>query len=139
MKIGYMTNAFGPLVGAGGGVTSVKDIRYVTMTDDEATLEQITKIGFKSIEVLEGNLTNYADDPQVLIDMLAKYGADMMSVCVGANFIYQDALEDEMVHLRAVEVKNQIKVSDLFCLMRDYKIWRHFLQRTKIFIRCFSG
>ena len=23
MKIGYMTNAFGPLVGAGGGVTSV--------------------------------------------------------------------------------------------------------------------
>ena len=33
-----MTNAFGPLVGAGGGVTSVKDIRYVTMTDDEATL-----------------------------------------------------------------------------------------------------
>ena len=50
MKIGYMTNAFGPLVGAGGGVTSVKDIRYVTMTDDEATLEQITKIGFKSIE-----------------------------------------------------------------------------------------
>ena len=90
MKIGYMTNAFGPLVGAGGGVTSVKDIRYVTMTDDEATLEQITKIGFKSIEVLEGNLTNYADNPQVLIDMLAKYGADMMSVCVGANFIYQD-------------------------------------------------
>ena len=70
MKIGYMTNAFGPLVGAGGGVTSVKDIRYVTMTDDEATLEQITKIGFKSIEVLEGNLTNYADDPQVLIDMV---------------------------------------------------------------------
>ena len=54
------------------------------------------------LEVLEGNLTNYADDPQVLIDMLAKYGADMMSVCVGANFIYQDALEDEMVHLRAV-------------------------------------
>lgn len=72
MKIGYMTNAFGPLVGAGGGVTSVKDIRYVTMTDDEAALEQITKIGFKSIEVLEGNLTNYANDPQVLIDMLNK-------------------------------------------------------------------
>lgn len=47
MKIGYMTNAFGPLVGAGGGVTSVKDIRYVTMTDDEATLEQITKIDLR--------------------------------------------------------------------------------------------
>ena len=27
MKLGYMTNAFGPLVGEGGGVTSIKDIR----------------------------------------------------------------------------------------------------------------
>ena len=26
MRLGYMTNGFGPLVGEGGGVTSVKDI-----------------------------------------------------------------------------------------------------------------
>lgn len=31
MRIGYMTNGFGPLVGDGAGVTSVKDIRYLTM------------------------------------------------------------------------------------------------------------
>ena len=31
MKLGYMTNAFGPLVGEGGGVTSIKDIRYLTL------------------------------------------------------------------------------------------------------------
>ena len=102
MKIGYMTNAFGPLVGSGGGVTSVKDIRYVTMCDDEAALKTIAEIGFHSIEVLEGNLTSYADDPKVLTDMLKKYDADMMSVCVGANFIYPDALEDELFHLEQV-------------------------------------
>ena len=102
MKIGYMTNAFGPLVGSGGGVTSVKDIRYVTMCDDEAALKTITEIGFHSIEVLEGNLTSYAADPKVLTDMLKKYDADMMSVCVGANFIYPDALEDELFHLEQV-------------------------------------
>ena len=102
MKVGYMTNAFGPLVGDGGGVTSVKDIRYLTMDDDEDSLKKITEVGFKSIEVLEGNLTKYAADPSVLIDMLQKYGADMMSVCVGGNFIYQDALEDEMVHFENV-------------------------------------
>ena len=34
MKLGYMTNAFGPLVGEGGGVTSIKDIRYLTLCDD---------------------------------------------------------------------------------------------------------
>ncbi len=102
MRIGYMTNGFGPLVGTGGGVTSVKDIGYLTLCDDEEVLKQIAAVGFKDIEVLEGNLTKYADDIQVLKDMLAKYGTNMMSVCVGANFIYQDALEDEMFHMERV-------------------------------------
>ncbi|MCP1103687.1 inosose dehydratase [Aequitasia blattaphilus] len=102
MRLGYMTNAFGPLVGDGAGVTSVKDIRYLTMGDDEQILKQITEVGFKSIEVLEGNLTKYSGDLAVLKDMLMKYDAELMSVCVGANFIYKDALEDEMYHMEAV-------------------------------------
>ena len=85
MKLGYMTNAFGPLVGEGGGVTSIKDIRYLTLCDDEAVLKKITNAGFRYIEVLEGNLTKYGSDIQVLKDMLARYGAGMMSVCVGAR------------------------------------------------------
>ena len=84
MKLGYMTNAFGPLVGEGGGVTSIKDIRYLTLCDDEAVLKKITNAGFRYIEVLEGNLTKYGSDIQVLKDMLARYGAGMMSVCGGA-------------------------------------------------------
>ena len=73
MKLGYMTNAFGPLVGEGGGVTSIKDIRYLTLCDDEAVLKKITNAGFRYIEVLEGNLTKYGSDIQVLKDMLARY------------------------------------------------------------------
>lgn len=80
MKLGYMTNAFGPLVGEGGGVTSIKDIQYLTLCDDEAVLKKITNAGFRYIEVLEGNLTKYGSDIQVLKDMLARYGAGMMSV-----------------------------------------------------------
>lgn len=102
MRLGYMTNGFGPLVGEGGGVTSVKDIRYLTMGDDEEILKKITETGFHCIEVLEGNLTKYCSDLSVLKDMLQKYSAEMMSVCVGANFIYQDALEDEMFHMETV-------------------------------------
>ncbi len=117
MKLGYMTNGFGPLVGDGGGVTSVKDIRYLTLCDDEAVLKKITEIGFRYIEVLEGNLTKYAADIQVLKDMLARYNAGMMSVCVGANFIYKDALEDEMYHMKAVAtLAEQVGVSYVaFC------------------------
>ena len=102
MRVGYMTNGFGPLVGDGAGVTSVKDIRYLTMGNDEEILKSITEVGFRSIEVLEGNLTKYCDDLSVLKDMLQRYSAEMMSVCVGANFIYQDALEDEMYHMETV-------------------------------------
>lgn len=117
MKLGYMTNGFGPLVGDGGGVTSVKDIRYLTLCDDEAVLKEITDTGFRYIEVLEGNLTKYASDIQVLNDMLAKYNAGMMSICVGANFIYKDALEDEMYHMRTVaELAEKVGVSYVgFC------------------------
>lgn len=117
MKLGYMTNAFGPLVGEGGGVTSIKDIRYLTLCDDEAVLKKITNAGFRYIEVLEGNLTKYGSDIQVLKDMLARYGAGMMSVCVGANFIYPDALEDEMFHMETVAaLAEQVGVSYVaFC------------------------
>lgn len=117
MKLGYMTNAFGPLVGEGGGVTSIKDIRYLTLCDDEAVLKKITNTGFRYIEVLEGNLTKYGSDIQVLKDMLARYGAGMMSVCVGANFIYPDALEDEMFHMETVAaLAEQVGVSYVaFC------------------------
>lgn len=102
MKLGYMTNAFGPLVGAGGGVTSVKDIRYLTICDDADTIAKIADVGFRYIEVLEGNLTKYADNMDELKAMLRKNNVEMMSVCVGANFIYKDALEDELAHIEEV-------------------------------------
>jgi len=102
MKLGYMTNGFGPLVGAGGGVTSVKDIRYLTICDDGDTMEKISQVGFRAIEVLEGNLTKYADNIDELKEMLRSNNLEMMSVCVGANFIYKDALEDEMAHIAEV-------------------------------------
>lgn len=53
----------------------------------------------------------------MLKDMLARYGAGMMSVCVGANFIYPDALEDEMFHMETVAaLAEQVGVSYVaFC------------------------
>ena len=102
MRIGYMTNGFGPLVGSGGGVTSVKDNRYLTMCDDAQVMQAIKAAGFDYIEVLEGNLTKYSDNIEELKTMLKENGLEMMSVCLGANFIYKDALEDEMAHVEAV-------------------------------------
>lgn len=102
MRLGYMTNAFGPLVGSGAGVTSAKDIRYVTMCDDLEAMKAIREVGFDHIEVLDGNLTKYADNIDSLKDMMKSADVKMMSVCIGANFIYKDALEDEMAHVEEV-------------------------------------
>lgn len=102
MRLGYMTNAFGPLVGSGGGVTNAKDIRYLTMCDDREAMKIIKEAGFDCIEVLDGNLTKYENNLNELEDMLKENELELMSVCIGANFIYKDALEDEMAHVEEV-------------------------------------
>ena len=102
MKLGYMTNAFGALVGAGGGVTNVKDVRYVTMVDDEEAIAKITSKGFKYIEIFDGNLSGYENDPEKFARILQKHNAQLLGVYIGAGFIYQDALEDELYRIDKV-------------------------------------
>lgn len=96
MRLGYMTNAFGPLVGLGGGVTSMKDVGYLTMGSDEAAIEAIASKGYRYIEIFEGNVRNYEDDPGKLLEICERYGVAVLGVYVGCHFIYKDALEDEL-------------------------------------------
>ncbi|RHV89450.1 sugar phosphate isomerase/epimerase [Lachnospiraceae bacterium OF09-33XD] len=96
VKLGYMTNAFGPLVGTGGGVTCMKDVGYLTMGSDEDAVRAIASKGYSCIEIFEGNITNYENNPQELLDICGKYGVSILGICVGCHFIYQDALEDEL-------------------------------------------
>lgn len=102
MKLGYMTNAFGPLAGLGGGVTSMKDVGYVTMCDDEAAIAAIASCGYKYIEIFEGNIRNYEENPEKLLDICRKYDVSILGVYVGCHFIYEDALEDELYKVRKV-------------------------------------
>jgi len=104
MNIGYMTNAFGLLVGSGGGVTNMKDIQYVTLVDDEVAIEQITACGFKSIEIFDGNLMRYQNNPDQFKAILDKYQANLLGVYVGGQFIYQDALPDELYRIEQVAI-----------------------------------
>jgi len=97
-----MTNAFGPLVGSGGGVTSVKDIRYETICNDEDVIKKIASIGYKYIELFDGNLTKYENNLDEFTQILKKYDVSLLGVYVGANFIYEDALEDELFRIDKV-------------------------------------
>lgn len=96
MKLGYMTNAFGPLVGTGGGVTSMKEVGYLTMCNDEDAISKIAARGYQYIEIFEGNISAYENNPQELLDICKKYGVSILGVYIGCHFIYEDALPDEL-------------------------------------------
>ncbi len=104
MNIGYMTNAFGLLVGAGGGVTDMKSIQYVTLVDDEVAVEKIASCGFKQIEIFDGNLMRYKNSTDQFKAMLDKHQVSLLGVYVGGQFIYQDALPDELYRIEQVAI-----------------------------------
>ncbi len=100
--LGYMTNAFGPLVGLGGGVTSMKDVGYLTMMDDAQAIKTIADTGFKAIEMFEGNILAYEENPQKLLSLCENFGVDILGVYIGCHFIYSDALDDELFKVERV-------------------------------------
>lgn len=95
-RVGYMTNAFGALVGMVGGVTSMKDVGYLTMGDAGELIGKVASRGFKFFEIFEGNLLPYEGDPARFTALCEKLGAQLLGVYVGCHFIYPDALEDEL-------------------------------------------
>ncbi|SHE59722.1 sugar phosphate isomerase/epimerase family protein [Alkalibacter saccharofermentans] len=102
MNLGYMTNAFGALVGHGGGVTNVKDVRYLTICDDVSAIKTIASKGYKFIEVFDGNLSEYESDPNKFTQILEENNIKLLGVYIGASFIYKDALEDELFRIEKV-------------------------------------
>jgi len=114
MKLGYMTNAFGPLVGMGGGVTSMKEAGYLTMCNDEEAIKTISLRGYKYIEIFEGNIGNYEKNPEVLKEILDKYNVSILGVYTGCHLIYQDALGDELYKVnRLCDVSQKLGVKHI--------------------------
>ncbi|MCW2308992.1 sugar phosphate isomerase/epimerase family protein [Rhodobium gokarnense] len=102
--VGYMTNAWGLCAGYHVGVPSIKDLFYISTGSDEDAMRDISGAGFKCIEMFDGNLSKYRDDPDKFRGMLAKYGLKLIGVYTAANFIYEEILEEEFYKMNlAVE------------------------------------
>ena len=101
-KLGYMTNAFAPLVGTGGGVTCMKDVGYLTMGDEDMLLGKVAEKGYKYFEIFEGNICNYEANPEAFDALMEKHGLLLLGVYVGCHFIYPDALPDELAKVERV-------------------------------------
>ena len=96
MRFGYPTITWGGVVGHPGGVTSIKDLFYMTHGDTRAAIRDIASVGFEGTEVFDGNLAEFLDDPDALLEVLRETGVELVSVYTGANFIYDEILDDEL-------------------------------------------
>lgn len=108
MKFGYQTNTWGGVVGHPAGVTSIKDLYYLTYGSDEAALRDIAAAGYDGFELFDGNLLRYADDDTLLRRWMSETHLSLIAVYSGANLIYSDCLEDEFARLeRAAQLGQQ--------------------------------
>ena len=96
MKLGYSTITWGGVVGHPGGVTSIKDLFYMTHGDTAAAINDIAEAGYQGTELFDGNLAEFENEPEVLLTALRESGLELVSVYTGANFIYDEILDDEL-------------------------------------------
>jgi inosose dehydratase len=101
MRLAYHSITWGGVVGAAQGVTSIKDLYYLSNGSLETAVRDISAAGYEGTEVFDGNLAAYADRPEVLTELFAASGVELVSVYTGANFVYADVLPDEMHRIRS--------------------------------------
>ncbi|WP_435526829.1 sugar phosphate isomerase/epimerase family protein [Microbacterium aurantiacum] len=99
MKLGYSAITWGGVVGAPAGVTSIKDLFYRADGDLLQAIRDIRLAGYQGTEVFDGNLLDFADNPDVLLGALETAGIELVSVYTGANFIYPDIIEEEFAKI----------------------------------------
>jgi inosose dehydratase len=100
MRLGYHSITWGGVVGAPQGVTSIKDLFYLSHGSIADAVRDISAVGYQGVEVFDGNLAAIADAPETFTDVLAESGTELVSVYTGANFVYADVLPDELHRIR---------------------------------------
>jgi inosose dehydratase len=96
VKLGYQTNTWGGVVGHPAGVTSIKDLFYLANGSTEQALADVAAAGYEGVELFDGNIVAYADDPSTLRRLLEQHELALVGVYSGANFIFDDVLEEEL-------------------------------------------
>ena len=95
-----MTNGFGGLVGTGGGVTNVREAKYLSLIDEGEVIKKISGVGYRYIELFDGNFEKFDDSPEKLKAYLSETNTKILGIYTGANYIYTDAFEDEFFRIK---------------------------------------
>jgi inosose dehydratase len=100
VEFAYHANCWGPLGGDAVGVTSITNLTYRTFGDMERAIAEIGGAGYAGIELFDGNLLDYEGRFAVLRHALAAAGVRLVAAYSGANFIFDDILEEELARIR---------------------------------------
>jgi len=100
MRFGHHANSWGGVVGHPVGVTSIKDLVYLTPGDTLATFGEVADAGYDGIELFDGNLAEFADDLGTLRAGLDEHGLSLIAVYSGANLVFEEILGEELWRVR---------------------------------------
>ena len=96
MKYGYITNAWGSVVGHPVGVTSIKDLFYLSTGSSTQALRDISDAGYTGVEIFDGNLLEFENDKNTFRRLMLDHKLELVAVYTGANFIFPDILREEL-------------------------------------------
>ncbi|MBA7510844.1 Inosose dehydratase [subsurface metagenome] len=114
MKVAYMTNAWGGVVGHPAGVTSIKDLFYLSTGPTKDAVSAISKAGFSMIEIFDGNLMEYSQNKEEFKELLSSNNLTLLAVYFGANFIYREIIEEEFYKIeKAAEIASEFGAKHL--------------------------
>jgi inosose dehydratase len=107
MSVACQTITWGGVVGHPAGVTSVKDLYYLAHGPDGGAVRDVAAAGYDGVELFDGNLQRFADKPTILERLLQDTGLTLLAVYSGANFIYDEILDDEFWRLESAAKAGQ--------------------------------
>ena len=96
MRLACATITWGGVVGHPVGVTSIKDLFYLAHGSTPDAVRAIGAAGYEGIEIFDGGLLEWEHRPEAFRALLAESGVTVAGVYSGANFVFDDILEDEL-------------------------------------------
>lgn len=105
MKLAYQTMTWGGgAFGHPAGVTSVKDLFYISGGTAYQALRDIAAGGYAGCEMFDGDLLEYESRPDELRRLLDDTGLRLVGVYSGANFIFDEILDEELMRIERAAV-----------------------------------
>ena len=102
LRFAYQANCWGQLGGNAVGVTSIGQLTYLTFGDIGRAIAEIGAAGYQGVELFDGNVLDYPGGAKALRGALDGAGVKLVAAYSGANFVFPDILDEELVRIARV-------------------------------------